>query len=775
MNVGYVLTEEQLRTYFSQYGTVLDVYLPKHKSGRNKGFGFTTFETEEELERALQVPEHVINSATVKINRAGPRPEYAGSQNVERDNGDAPSNMPDETFLDSCGHLNEGVLQHGRGPRLYVGGIHADITDDDVKMHFSRWGRVIDVYFPARGDAGKKGARRVNYCFVTFESKNAAQHACNESERSINGRALQSISLAEDRTKLDAQRAADSFAPEFPLSPLATRQSTSTISPFVSGNASPALLAQLAGLSGYAGGASHVPDAAAQNLNQLLQAAQQLQALQQLGQAGSPSLHSINPMPQLQTPGETLLQQLLEQQLQRAGMENHSDILPPSQGPRNTPEIDLHALLASTYGGSYMNMGPPAAQPLPNYVGRWHSAPTSPATPVPWASPFSGRASMRSAMQDLLECLQPQRQAPAVHAPLHMGLSPVGTPRAAASGVPPELLMARLLQQQGAGHQSGSALLGNAPDALLGNPPEGTASMGFPFSNISDGAFGGQAGAPRGAWAGGGIPSSASAADVSGFLGLGLPESVPRFMSGGSRVASPLEGAVLSGSMTTGTSSVTPVGTPVIPHRWEGMCTAVSSPRTAGDASSLGGSLVDDAHKSEAYGFPGMSDLGDISAPAGDYALPFGLFDEECRGIVHHLPLAHHLAHRALGMMYVGIGGLHYRQMSLKPTQSFLISGSRHAQTARIVAAHLFAFIHSSSDMYEFFMASLWCLVKLLLLKSEVPPRKVLWRFVLVRYGYRDSEKGHAVQACPDCWCFMRSPCSLRSLGKLSGSACIHR
>lgn len=28
---------------------------PKHKSGRNKGFGFTTFESEEELERVLQV------------------------------------------------------------------------------------------------------------------------------------------------------------------------------------------------------------------------------------------------------------------------------------------------------------------------------------------------------------------------------------------------------------------------------------------------------------------------------------------------------------------------------------------------------------------------------------------------------------------------------------------------------------------------------------------------------------------------------------------------
>ena len=29
MNIGYVLTEEQLQHYFSCFGTVLDVYLPR--------------------------------------------------------------------------------------------------------------------------------------------------------------------------------------------------------------------------------------------------------------------------------------------------------------------------------------------------------------------------------------------------------------------------------------------------------------------------------------------------------------------------------------------------------------------------------------------------------------------------------------------------------------------------------------------------------------------------------------------------------------------------
>lgn len=75
------------------------------------------------------------------------------------------------------------VLQasaHGKGPRLYVGGIPDDVHEDDIKNHFERWGDVVDIYFP-----GKSGLKRVNYCFVTFDTWQAAQLSCTQSERSI--------------------------------------------------------------------------------------------------------------------------------------------------------------------------------------------------------------------------------------------------------------------------------------------------------------------------------------------------------------------------------------------------------------------------------------------------------------------------------------------------------------------------------------------------------------------------------------------------------------
>jgi RNA recognition motif-containing protein len=72
---------------------------------------------------------------------------------------------------------------HGRGPRLYVGGVPDEITEEDIIEHFNKWGNVVDVYFP-----GKKGAKRVNYCFVTYDNWRSAQRACNQSERNIDGK-----------------------------------------------------------------------------------------------------------------------------------------------------------------------------------------------------------------------------------------------------------------------------------------------------------------------------------------------------------------------------------------------------------------------------------------------------------------------------------------------------------------------------------------------------------------------------------------------------------
>ena len=68
LNVGYELTEKQLRAHFSTFGVVSDLYLPKHSNGRNKGYGFATFASEKSLSLTLQQPKHVIDGVVVQVS-----------------------------------------------------------------------------------------------------------------------------------------------------------------------------------------------------------------------------------------------------------------------------------------------------------------------------------------------------------------------------------------------------------------------------------------------------------------------------------------------------------------------------------------------------------------------------------------------------------------------------------------------------------------------------------------------------------------------------------
>ena len=67
LNVGFDLTEKQVRVFFDSFGQVTDVYLPKQANGRNKGFGFATFRDAEALQAALKVSAHTIGDFTVQV------------------------------------------------------------------------------------------------------------------------------------------------------------------------------------------------------------------------------------------------------------------------------------------------------------------------------------------------------------------------------------------------------------------------------------------------------------------------------------------------------------------------------------------------------------------------------------------------------------------------------------------------------------------------------------------------------------------------------------
>ena len=69
LNVGYELSEQQLRPYFAKFGEISDLYLPKYVSGGNKGYGFLTFATRSALLSVAQQPRHVVDGKVVQVRR----------------------------------------------------------------------------------------------------------------------------------------------------------------------------------------------------------------------------------------------------------------------------------------------------------------------------------------------------------------------------------------------------------------------------------------------------------------------------------------------------------------------------------------------------------------------------------------------------------------------------------------------------------------------------------------------------------------------------------
>jgi len=76
-NLTYTTGEEDLRSLFSQAGTVVSVTLIKDRdSGRSKGFAFVEMENQSEVEKAIQMfNSYSLDDRELKVSIARPKEE----------------------------------------------------------------------------------------------------------------------------------------------------------------------------------------------------------------------------------------------------------------------------------------------------------------------------------------------------------------------------------------------------------------------------------------------------------------------------------------------------------------------------------------------------------------------------------------------------------------------------------------------------------------------------------------------------------------------------
>ncbi|KRT80568.1 RNA binding protein [Oryctes borbonicus] len=74
------LTDEDIKSYFNQFGTIIDVEMPFDKTkNQRKGFCFITFESEQVVNELLKTPKQTIKDKEVDVKKATPKPDAMGT------------------------------------------------------------------------------------------------------------------------------------------------------------------------------------------------------------------------------------------------------------------------------------------------------------------------------------------------------------------------------------------------------------------------------------------------------------------------------------------------------------------------------------------------------------------------------------------------------------------------------------------------------------------------------------------------------------------------
>jgi len=155
-NVSFDTTKSDLTTYFSETGTVLDVYCPTHQdTGLPRGFAFVTMSASD--------AENAIETHDGK--------EFMGRSLSVRESLPRGQKLKEET--------KDEV-------KLYIGNISFNLEEDDLSEIFSEYGEIVDLYMPKDRETGRP--RGFAFCTMSKESCTKAIEATDGYE--LDGRIL---------------------------------------------------------------------------------------------------------------------------------------------------------------------------------------------------------------------------------------------------------------------------------------------------------------------------------------------------------------------------------------------------------------------------------------------------------------------------------------------------------------------------------------------------------------------------------------------------------
>ncbi|KAK4352222.1 hypothetical protein RND71_027740 [Anisodus tanguticus] len=168
-------SEHMLKEHFSKYGTVVSSVIAKDReTGRPRGFAFVSLSNPSAVDKALQ-DTHEILGRMVEVKKAIPRSEQ--HQNQQQNNRGLNRNSR------SNGRSNDQF----RTKKIFVGGLSANLTQEDFKIYFERFGRITDVVVMHDNVTH----RPRGFGFITFDSEDAVEEVMQKNFHELSGKLVE--------------------------------------------------------------------------------------------------------------------------------------------------------------------------------------------------------------------------------------------------------------------------------------------------------------------------------------------------------------------------------------------------------------------------------------------------------------------------------------------------------------------------------------------------------------------------------------------------------